>query len=1058
MKSSTLLLLFLLVLTPLSTWCQEYLSFLERYYVPLNVDGTQDDKPNSHFSPTTHHFIEIPNIDFTAFSTGFSIEGWVLWRGTNLCTAPLKNDENCPGIEHAPVFLIFQDASNYLYLTPAINATLRGPLFKEAESGYSMIKAASTSFGTQQQILRDDPLTSLPEGMMGFAWNHISFSWRPAGNSELVITHATDTFPFFATNTFSLAWSGWNPSSLGTTSLYFGGFDSNRTPPVGTATNFLMANLAEFRIWNKFRSVAEVASTRLASLIGNEPGLVHNWKMDEPSGTVITDYSQSGINGNILSQAGDNPLLPTRLRNSQAEAICSDFSGVNMERFFSLSSIYKSMGPSDSINFGVSVARRESTLSLNFTSLPAVLKDQNTQSPITSSFGFGCPVPVENYCGNTFTYSPSRQFCGTNATLTIYHQTLAGTVPIESSVPMSVIFQISSIQPVITNNNYQTPTSGGLLTFSGSNFGTDGTLAPGEYFRIRIGSQLINCNGTVSSNSIQCPIPSGVGSGGKIEFFSCGQLAEFPNYFSYQAPTIGAVTGTNDTTLSIVGTNFGTNPNNVTIQIISDTATIPCSIVSMSHTQIICNNGNQLTSGSTYTISILVGGQLVDSSFEYNICEFGCENGGRCVGRDICSCVGLSFGGARCADALICSPACKRGACINSNENLPFCECPEGYSGADCGSSGSLTLSIALGVAGGLLFIIIVLVIVVIIVARRRPKRYTGELWVPLEKKEFDKIIYGDQLSENAPKGSGDLKTLEQMLVEQDLKLVSTICELTQITEADKVAKALVIIFQSHTKVLSLLEKFIVDEVAATENAGNLFRSNSMVSKMFKFYSRLIGLPYLYETIGPEITQLVAEQIGLEVDPEKMEDGADLDEMRWTLMAQSQKILKEILNSSEKCPSEFRQLFVHIEKAVRGRYPENVRTTIGGFIFLRFFCPAVSSPEAYGILDDPPSASSRRLLILITKVLQNLSNDVEFGAKEPYMTKMNDFVQANREKLSKFYDKLLKPSTKSPIDVNLPKNIKAVSLGVVSQHIRSILDKVEDKELRAKLDQVVAKE
>jgi len=231
-----------------------------------------------------------------------------------------------------------------------------------------------------------------------------------------------------------------------------------------------------------------------------------------------------------------------------------------------------------------------------------------------------------------------------------------------------------------------------------------------------------------------------------------------------------------------------------------------------------------------------------------------------------------------------------------------------------------------------------------------------------------------------------------------------------------------------------------------------------MVSKMFKFYSRLVGLPYLYTTIGPEITQVIAEEIGIEIDPEKMEEGDDLDEMRWTLMAQSQKILKEILNSSEECPTQFRQLFVHIEKTVRARYPDSVRTTIGGFIFLRFFCPAVSSPEAYGILDDPPSADARRLLILITKVLQNLSNDVEFGSKEPYMEKMNDFVHANREKLSKFYDKLLKIPTKPNIKVTLPKHIKAVSLGVISQHIRSVMDKIEDKDLRAKLDTIVAKE
>jgi hypothetical protein len=40
----------------------------------------------------------------------------------------------------------------------------------------------------------------------------------------------------------------------------------------------------------------------------------------------------------------------------------------------------------------------------------------------------------------------------------------------------------------------------------------------------------------------------------------------------------------------------------------------------------------------------------------------------------------------------------------------------------------------------------------------------------------------------------------------------------------------------------------------------------------------------------------------VEVDPEKMEEGTDLDEMRWMLMAQSQKILKFILGSAESCP------------------------------------------------------------------------------------------------------------------------------------------------------------
>jgi len=290
------------------------------------------------------------------------------------------------------------------------------------------------------------------------------------------------------------------------------------------------------------------------------------------------------------------------------------------------------------------------------------------------------------------------------------------------------------------------------------------------------------------------------------------------------------------------------------------------------------------------------------------------------------------------------------------------------------------------------------------------------------------------------------------------LSVAFVISSITQITEADKIAKALVVVFQDNNKVLNLLESFISEEVRTTESAGTLFRANSMVSKMFKFYSRLIGLPYLYITIGPELGKLIEEELGLEVDPEKMEEGKDLDEARWALMSQSQKILKQILVSDDKCPPQFRTLFQHIAKCVGTRFSENVFTTIGGFIFLRLFCPAVSSPEAYGIVEEPPSADSRRLLILITKVLQNLSNDVEFGSKEPYMTKMNDFIQSNRAKLITFYEKLLKPYSKPPIPCNMPKNIKLLNLVILAQHIRENLDKIEDPEIKAKISSVLPPE
>lgn len=74
------------------------------------------------------------------------------------------------------------------------------------------------------------------------------------------------------------------------------------------------------------------------------------------------------------------------------------------------------------------------------------------------------------------------------------------------------------------------------------------------------------------------------------------------------------------------------------------------------------------------------------------------------------------------------------------------------------------------------------------------------------------------------------------------------------------------------------------------------------------------------------------------------------------------------------------------------RFPDAKYTAVGAFIFLRFFCPAIVAPEIEGLLDTSPSKELRRGLLLIAKVIQNLANNVLFGAKEHYMFPLNDFL------------------------------------------------------------------
>jgi len=53
-----------------------------------------------------------------------------------------------------------------------------------------------------------------------------------------------------------------------------------------------------------------------------------------------------------------------------------------------------------------------------------------------------------------------------------------------------------------------------------------------------------------------------------------------------------------------------------------------------------------------------------------------------------------------------------------------------------------------------------------------------------------------------------------------------------------------------------------------------------------------------------------------------------------------------------------------------------------------------------------PSPKARRNLILLSKLLQNLSNDVEFGVKEPHMAVVNEYIVANRDLMIEFLRKV----------------------------------------------------
>src|SRR3984885_9453631 len=123
------------------------------------------------------------------------------------------------------------------------------------------------------------------------------------------------------------------------------------------------------------------------------------------------------------------------------------------------------------------------------------------------------------------------------------------------------------------------------------------------------------------------------------------------------------------------------------------------------------------------------------------------------------------------------------------------------------------------------------------------------------------------------------------------------------------------------------------------------------------------------------------------------------------LMEIANGFLTTIIDGLEETPYGIRWICKQIRSLTKRKYPDAndqvICTLIGGFFFLRFINPAIVTPKSYMLIEKLPEEKPRRTLTYIAKMLQNLANKPSY-AKEPYMAKLQPFVQKNKDRINKF--------------------------------------------------------
>lgn len=147
--------------------------------------------------------------------------------------------------------------------------------------------------------------------------------------------------------------------------------------------------------------------------------------------------------------------------------------------------------------------------------------------------------------------------------------------------------------------------------------------------------------------------------------------------------------------------------------------------------------------------------------------------------------------------------------------------------------------------------------------------------------------------------------------------------------------------------------------------------------------------------------------VNCELDPDRLSKSDKLTSNIANLERCCEIFLGDLLKNIHLIPLGMRDLFIFIRTTVVDKFGATKisgYTSIGSFLFLRFFGPALVSPNNFGLIEGDINAKTRRNLILVAKTIQNLSNFVKFGAKEPYMKVMNDFMQKTHSNLELIID------------------------------------------------------
>ncbi|CAH2352393.1 hypothetical protein CLIB1423_06S05424 [[Candida] railenensis] len=286
--------------------------------------------------------------------------------------------------------------------------------------------------------------------------------------------------------------------------------------------------------------------------------------------------------------------------------------------------------------------------------------------------------------------------------------------------------------------------------------------------------------------------------------------------------------------------------------------------------------------------------------------------------------------------------------------------------------------------------------------------------------KMFSKRKYYD-IKEKLPSGVFEKFTKYYDICGSAAKVAST-------SEHNLLASSLFAVFGYSNKLDKLFHTLLYDEIATVSRSTDIFRRNSTLTRLLSNFAKDYGSEYLVKTLGGFVEDLNKNNVYFEVEKEHVDQiqqdsqddsldplsksNTDVDEDAELFMKYFQKLVRAITSSVDIAPNSFKFICREIYTCVEAKSEaDDGLIAVGSYLFLRFLCPAIISPEVF--LNIPlTNPKVKRTLMQLVKMIQNIVNG-SLGVKwQRLQHKSQELEEINKEIFE-----FLKEMSKEPTEV-----------------------------------------